>query len=67
MASAPDRCGIFRVRIRREIEIVMYEYRQIIQVMFGLPDITILAVGGAFLLSIVALALWALWWKEVPL
>jgi|GEM_PF-2427722 hypothetical protein len=38
-----------------------------IQVMFGLPDITILAVGGAFLISIVALALWALWWKEVPL
>jgi hypothetical protein len=38
-----------------------------IQVMFGLPDITILVVGGSFLLSIVALALWALWWKEVPL
>jgi len=35
--------------------------------MFGLPDITVFTVGGAFLLSIVALALWALWWKEVPL
>lgn len=44
----------------------MYEYFQIVQVMFGLPDITVIVVGGAFLFSIVALALWAFWWKEVP-
>jgi|LAHU01.1.fsa_nt_gb hypothetical protein len=33
--------------------------------MFGLPDITILVVGGAVLLIFILLLLWALSWKEV--
>jgi len=33
--------------------------------MFGLPDITILVIGGAGLLIFFLLLLWALSWKEV--
>ncbi len=33
--------------------------------MFGLPSITILLVGGAFLLILLALLYWALTFKEV--
>jgi hypothetical protein len=34
--------------------------------MFGLPTITIVFVGGAFLLIILALLYWGLTFKEIP-
>lgn len=34
-------------------------------VMFGLPDITLITVGGTLLVIIIALLIWALTWKEV--
>jgi len=33
--------------------------------MFGMPDITLVTVGGAILLIIIALIIWALRWQEV--
>jgi len=35
-------------------------------VMFGLPDITLITVGGTLLVIIIALIIWALRWREVP-
>lgn len=34
--------------------------------MFGLPDITVLVVGGTFLFICLLLLIWALMWKEIP-
>jgi hypothetical protein len=34
-------------------------------VMFGLPDITLITVGGTLLVIIIALIIWALRWQEV--
>ncbi|KUG15486.1 hypothetical protein ASZ90_014842 [hydrocarbon metagenome] len=34
-------------------------------VMFGLPDITLITVGGTLLVIIIALIIWALRWREV--
>jgi len=34
--------------------------------MFGLPILTIVLVGGAFLLIILALLYWGLTFKEIP-
>jgi len=34
--------------------------------MFGLPDITLFAVGGTVLVIIIMLIIWALRWREVP-
>jgi hypothetical protein len=34
--------------------------------MFGLPLITIVLVGGAFLLIVLALLYWALTFREIP-
>jgi len=36
-------------------------------VMFGLPDITLITVGGTLLVIIIALIIWALRWREVPI
>jgi hypothetical protein len=34
-------------------------------VMFGLPDITLITVGGTLLVIVIALIIWALRWQEV--
>lgn len=34
-------------------------------VMFGLPDITLITVGGTLLVIIITLIIWALRWQEV--
>jgi hypothetical protein len=36
-------------------------------VMFGLPDITLITVGGTLLVIVIALIIWALRWREVPI
>ena len=34
--------------------------------MFGLPDITVIVVGGTFLFIALLLLIWAISWKEIP-
>jgi hypothetical protein len=34
--------------------------------MFGLPLLTVVSVGGAFLIIVIALVLWGLTFREVP-
>ena len=33
--------------------------------MFGLPDVTLVSVGGTLLVIIIALVIWALRWQEI--
>ena len=59
---------IFFTLIRRDFDyVICYHTTKYMDRMFGLPIMTIVLVGGAFLLIILALLYWGLTFKEVSI